>query len=85
MKDAVLIEWVDSYGSISGWQGVEGFNPKLLTVRSYGTVVHEDEETVSIAQNYAEETEYTQEQANGIMVIPKCCIRKIQRLKIEQL
>lgn len=77
MKEEVIIEWEDSYGTITGWQGIEDFAPELLKVKSYGVIVHENKDTVSLAQNYAKETEYTQEQANGIMVIPRTCIRKI--------
>lgn len=80
IKKKVAIRWQDSYGALSGWQEVEGFKPELLVITSYGTVVYEDGTIISIAQNYAEETEYTPEQANGIMTIPKDCILSITSL-----
>lgn len=78
LKKSVVIRWEDSYGSLPGWQEVEGFKPEPLTVTSFGTVVYEDDTIISIAQNYAEETEYTPEQANGIMTIPIDCILEIK-------
>lgn len=80
----VRIKWVDSYGALTGWQEVEGFAPELLEVTSHGTVVYEDDKVVSIAQNYAKETAYTPEQANGIMTIPKACILEITDLPGEK-
>lgn len=79
----VRIKWVDSYGALTGWQEVEGFKPDLLEVISTGTVIYEDEKVVSIAQNYAVETAYTPEQANGIMTIPKACIIETKEIKTE--
>lgn len=76
----ITIDWVDSYGALAGWQEIEGFTPELLTVKSSGVVVYEDDKIISIAQNYAKETKYTPEQANGIMTIPKACILKITSL-----
>lgn len=80
IKKKVAIRWQDSYGALPGWQEVAGFMPGWLVVTSYGTVIYEDDKIISIAQNYAEETEYTPEQANGIMTIPKDCILSITSL-----
>lgn len=73
-KTIELIEWVDSYGSTSTWEGLENYNPILLKIKSAGIVVYEDAFVVAISNSYSEETEYTKEQSNGIMVIPKQCI-----------
>ena len=76
----VRIDWVDSYGVTSGWQDLSDYDAVLLKVRSYGVIIKEDASVVALAHNYAEETDYTPEQANGITVIPKACITKIKEL-----
>lgn len=77
----VRIEWVDSYGAMPGWQEVEGFKPERLVVESIGYLVYEDKTVISIAQNYADETEYTPKQMNGVMTIPKECIKNVEALR----
>ena len=75
--EIVAIEWADSYGATSGWQEVEGYCPGLLTVISIGKKIYENEKVVALSANFAEGTTYTPDQANGIMVIPKCSIQKV--------
>lgn len=76
LKD-VHIVWTDSYGVSTGWQDISDYKAEKLEVHSYGKVIYEDEDVIALAHNYAEETEKTLKQANGIMVIPKACIIKI--------
>ena len=73
----VRIDWVDSYGVTSGWRDLNDYDAVLLKVRSYGVVIKDDENVIVLAHNYAEGTDYTPEQANGTMVIPKACITGI--------
>lgn len=78
LKDNILcIRWLDSYGVQSGWQPMEDYTAGKLVVTSIGKVVYEDDDVVSIAGNFADETENTKKQANGIMTIPKACIVSI--------
>lgn len=72
-----IIEWEDSYGALSGWTNLEDYNPKVLECVSCGIVVFEDKKVVALAPNYATSTTYTPTQGNGLMVIPKSCIKKI--------
>lgn len=73
----VKVNWVDSYGVTPAWQDLNDFDAILLRVRSYGVVIKDTPEILVLAHNYAEETEFTPEQANGTMVIPKACITDI--------
>lgn len=69
------IKWVDSFGCSAGWGKIEPIDT-LLICHSVGFVIYENEHTVSLANSVAEETKDTMEQANGVMTIPKCCIKE---------
>lgn len=73
----VKVLWTDSYGVLTGWQDVSDYKAVKLTVESWGKIIYEDDEVISLAHNFAEETNNTLKQANGIMVIPKACIERI--------
>jgi len=73
----VKIRWNDSYGIDSGWKDISDYSAELLTITSWGKVIYEDKKVIALAHNYADETENTCKQANGIMVIPKVCIIEI--------
>jgi type III secretory pathway lipoprotein EscJ len=73
----VEIIWTDSYGVESGWQDISEYTAKKLIVHSFGKIIYENADIISLAHNYAEETDKTTKQANGIMVIPKACIIKV--------
>jgi len=70
----VKVVWTDSYGVTSGWQDISEYKAEKLVVQSFGIVIFENEDVISVAHNYAQETDKTVKQANGIMVIPKACI-----------
>lgn len=72
----VNIRWIDSYMD-SGWREVGDFSAGKLEIQSLGKVIYEDENVVSLAHNFASETDYTPQQANGIMTIPKLCILEV--------
>ena len=74
---AVVIKWSDSYGVSTGWQDIEDYQAEELIIESLGFVIHENEKVIALAHNYARGTTLTPEQANGIMVIPKCSIKAI--------
>ena len=70
----VTVKWLDSYGIETGWQDISSYKANLLVITSWGKVVYEDNDVMALAHNYAQETDNTPMQANGIMVIPKICI-----------
>lgn len=76
MKEKLIIEWVDSYGVLPGWQEIGDYTACELVITSVGFKIYENDKVIALAHNYAEETDNTPEQANGIMVIPKVCIKK---------
>lgn len=77
-KDTIVcIKWLDSYGVQTGWQPLYGYKANKLEITSVGKIIYEDNDVVSVAGNFADETENTEEQANGIMTIPKVCITSI--------
>ena len=81
MEDrAVKIKWEDSYGVDSGWRDISDYEACILEVTSWGYVIYEDNKVIALAHNYAEKTENTCLQANGIMVIPKSCIIEISTI-----
>jgi len=73
----VLVKWLDSYGVQTGWQDISDYKANRLEVTSVGKIIYEDEDVISLAHNFADETENTLMQANGIMTIPKACIVQI--------
>lgn len=73
----VCIQWLDSYGVLAGWQKTDGFTAGKLEITSLGKVVYQNEDVISLAANFSEETENTPNQANGIMTIPKAAILSV--------
>ena len=76
-KDITVVEWEDSYGANGGWMDIDNYVPEVLICISCGFKVYEDEKVVALAPNFATSTTYTPNQANGLMVIPKTCIRRV--------
>lgn len=77
MNDIVCVKWLDSYGVQAGWQDIDNYKAGKLEITSVGKIIYEDEDVISLAHNFADETEHTLPQANGIMTIPKVCITQI--------
>lgn len=75
--EILIVEWEDSYGVESGWQDISDYSASVLIIKSVGIVSYEDDSIISLAHNFADETEHTPKQANGIMVIPLACFRSI--------
>ena len=68
--------WADSYFS-DKWESTTGYTACECIVTSHGKVIFEDDKVMAIAGSYADETDNTCIQANGIVVIPKVCIKEI--------
>lgn len=85
--ERVLVEWVDAvsgYNNPSGWIDLNDFESPLGIVETYGVVVLEDKDVLCVAGSYSKENDYSPEQGNGIMTIPKACIRGLYSIKIEK-
>jgi len=74
----VTVKWVDSYVTHTSWSDLpDNFKADLCTVTSWGMVVYEDDKVMALVHNCADETGSTTRQVNGLMVIPKVCIKEI--------
>lgn len=79
MKE-VRIEWIDSCGGDCYWTPLSDYTPSIQRPISYGFVVYEDDEKISIAQSFAEQDGDAPQQINGVITIPKCSIINIKIL-----
>ena len=79
----VKVVWLDSYGVESGWQDIKDYSAEPLEITSLGRVIYESDDVIALAHNYASEGKRTAEQANGVMVIPKVCIKAISSLRAD--
>lgn len=72
----VKIEWIDSCASNQNWILKEDFNNEYdiepIIIVSFGVLVKETENYITIAQNYG----FNPEQFCNLMTIPKGCIVK---------
>lgn len=62
--EILMVEWEDSYGVESGWQDISDYSASVLIIKSVGIVSYEDDSIISLAHNFADETEHTPKQAN---------------------
>lgn len=84
MERIVFIEWEDSRGSSGGWQWASGLiRNNYCRCHSIGFVVGETDESITLASNIADMKE-DDIQVNGIMVIPKCCIKTMRDIKVKR-
>lgn len=81
-KKVVYVEWLDSFGCTSSWQSLEDYSPVAPIMKTIGFIVYESKDLLSLANSIGDETEYTLEQANGIMTIPKNCIVQLKKIAI---
>lgn len=70
------VEWIDSAGG-AGWEFLEDFKEEPVHVTTYGFIVNEAEDFITLAQNYAPQTVQSREQINNTISIPKCAITSI--------
>lgn len=68
----VKIIWIDSCSSDSSWTMAEDVNTGIIQIETYGIIIKETDEFISVAQNYGNEPE----QFCNIMTIPKGCIKE---------
>lgn len=77
----VKIQWIDSCASNMHWSLMEEFDRDIEPIKiiSYGVLIQETEECVTIAQNYGGDPK----QCCSLMTIPKGCIK--EKKVIEEL
>ena len=76
MKEVLKVEWIDSAGG-SGWEFLAEYTGQAARCTTYGFLIREDDESISIAQTYAKETVKAREQIDNDVTIPKCAILSI--------
>ena len=78
LKDKVVtVKWLDACCIRNGWQDLEDLTIDAYLVDSWGRVVYEDDKIIAVSSTYHKETEDTNNQINGGMIIPKGCIAEI--------
>ncbi len=78
----VEIEWLDSYGGTTGWKPLEDCTPDVLTVRSVGWLIHDDERVKVIVPHMVQPDPETRiaAQGRGDMCIPSSAIVSLRDL-----
>lgn len=71
----VHLTWIDSE-SINEWCELEELNYSFSEVHSVGILIFEDEEKFILSVSY----DAASDSANGIMLIPKAAVRKVETL-----
>lgn len=79
----VLIEWEDSVQPQMGWRLlVDIGEQKPVLVRSVGWLINDTRAVKVLAPNVGSiNGEAEDVQANGVVVIPTCCVRRVVKLK----
>lgn len=78
----VMVEWVDSYGSI-GWQGIRDFKSRSLVCRSVGWLIRHDSDCMAVAPHVTEEGHAeAPPQAYGVMTIPARSVVRVLDLSL---
>ena len=52
--EILMIEWEDSYGVESGWRDISNYSASVLTIKSVGKVIYENDKIISLAHNFAD-------------------------------
>jgi len=78
----VLVEWLDSYGCSSSWQGVEEplRPPRVMTCRSVGWLAHDGAECKVLIPHLAVVGDDEPKQGCGDMTIPTVAVVRIEEL-----
>lgn len=72
----VLVEWLDSYGCSSDWQSLDNVSVQVMTCRSVGWLLHEDDRYKVIVPHISDATR----QGCGDMTIPSASIVSLRDL-----
>lgn len=76
----VKIAWIDSCASNQSWSLISELDGEIEPIKiiSYGTIVQETDDCVTIAQNYG----LNPEQFCNLMTIPRGCIKEIVEINV---
>lgn len=78
MVKSVKVEWVDSCTSNQNWFLLsDKLDEDIIRITTYGFLIQETDEFITIAQNYGEEPE----QVCNLILIPKGCVKSIIDIK----
>jgi len=78
--DIYLIKWLDSQ-SDDGWMfHKERKSIHPMIIRTIGFLIYENKKLVRIALSIGQNSNKTNKQFNGTIIIPKCCILKRKKL-----
>ena len=75
MYKTVKVEWNDSR-QIHGWTLEEDIDHSVCHVCSCGYLINDTEDAITVAVSVG----FEPLQANGVNVIPKCCITKYEEI-----
>lgn len=79
LKQIVYVEWIDSHASDGCmWTDVESIKHWDLSVISYGLLLEETDDTISLAHSFSADA------ILGVIKIPKVAITKIVRHKLKK-
>ena len=70
------VNWIDSAGG-AGWNFLEDFEEEPVHVTTYGFLIKDAEEFITLAQSYAPKTVQAREQIDNTISIPKRAIISI--------
>jgi len=78
----VLVEWVDSFGCSSSWAPLEECEPKALTCRSVGWLIHDGDDCKTVVPHLVSNHPEVRDQGCGDMTIPASAVRKIVDIEL---
>ena len=78
--DIIKVTWIDSSGQ-SDWLKTKDLNYELSVIVSVGMVIKEDEDKLLISMNYFDIEANDCAEVSDSMLIPRCCIKKIEVLQ----
>lgn len=78
----VMIEWEDSLQPVGAWTHLAGYKPApMMRISSVGWLIHDGEDTKSLAPNIGGLEDECSAQVTGVIQIPARCVVSVQKLK----
>ena len=76
----VMIEWVDSFGCSPSWESLSEHQPRTMTCRSVGWLLHDGEECKTLVPHIVD----GEDQGCGDMTIPIRAVRWMVELTVPE-
>lgn len=73
----VFVEWVDSFGCSPNWESLTDAAPHLLTCKSVGWLLHDNEDAKVLVPHVTAPNEHCTPQGCGDMTIPTRAIVRL--------